>query len=51
MGEAEMAQIAALIDRLLAAPEDADVISSVRGDVRELAARFPLYPVGVAAGH
>jgi glycine hydroxymethyltransferase len=51
MGEAEMGQIAALIDRLLGAPEDADVISAVRADVRELAGRFPLYPVGVAAGH
>ena len=51
MGEAEMAQIAALIDRLLAAPEDAEVVAAVKSDVRELAARFPLYPVGVAAGH
>jgi glycine hydroxymethyltransferase len=51
MGEAEMAQIAALIDRVLAAPEDAAVLSAVHADVRELAGRFPLYPAGVAAGH
>jgi glycine hydroxymethyltransferase len=51
MGEAEMARIAELIDRVLAAPEDAGVLEAVHADVRELAARFPLYPSTVAAGH
>jgi glycine hydroxymethyltransferase len=51
MGEAEMARIAELIDRVLAAPEDAGVLEAVHADVRELAARFPLYPATVAAGH
>jgi glycine hydroxymethyltransferase len=44
MGPAEMRRIAALIDRVLRAPDDANVIQSVRGEVRELAAAFPLYP-------
>ncbi|MGZ8378686.1 MAG: serine hydroxymethyltransferase [Gemmatirosa sp.] len=51
MGEAEMARIAELMDRVLAAPEDAAVLEAVHADVRELAARFPLYPATVAAGH
>ena len=54
MGPAEMARIAELIDRVLAAPEDAEGVAAVRADVRELAGRFPLYPVpaGVqTAGH
>ncbi|MGZ8412562.1 MAG: serine hydroxymethyltransferase [Gemmatirosa sp.] len=51
MGEAEMARIAELMDRVLAAPEDAVVLEAVHADVRELAARFPLYPATVAAGH
>jgi len=49
MKEAEMAQIATLIDRVLAAPEDAGVASAVRDEVRTLAARFPLYPAGAHA--
>ena len=44
MGEPEMARIAELIDRVLAAPDDAARLDEVRRDVRELAARFPLYP-------
>jgi glycine hydroxymethyltransferase len=44
MREAEMRRIAELIDRTLAAPADATVTDAVRGDVRELAAAFPLYP-------
>ena len=44
MNEAEMACIAALIDRVLAAPADAAVIDAVRGEVHELAGAFPLYP-------
>jgi glycine hydroxymethyltransferase len=50
MGEAEMGQIAALIDRVIAAPEDEQVLAAVHEDVRALAARFPLYPAGVPAG-
>ena len=44
MGAAEMRRIAALIDRVLRAPEDAKVIEAVRSEVRELAGAFPLYP-------
>ncbi len=43
MKEADMAQIAELVDRVLGAPEDTEVLSRVRGDVRELASAFPLY--------
>ena len=50
MKEAEMEQIAGLIDRVLAAPTDAAVAAQVKSEVKALAARFPLYPVsaGVA---
>jgi glycine hydroxymethyltransferase len=51
MGEGEMARIAELIDRVLGAPDDAAALEGVRSDVRELAARFPLYPAAVAASH
>jgi len=51
MGEAEMARIAELIDRVLQAPEDAAVLEAVRADVRELAARFPLYPATAGVSH
>jgi glycine hydroxymethyltransferase len=44
MREGEMATIAALIDRVLAAPEDQSVIDAVRTEVRALAGKFPLYP-------
>jgi glycine hydroxymethyltransferase len=43
MREPEMAQIAALIDRVLKAPEDAAVKSRVREEVRTLVQGFPLY--------
>ena len=43
MGEGEMTRIATLIDRVLAAPEDATVAAAVRGDVRSLTKEFPLY--------
>jgi glycine hydroxymethyltransferase len=43
MREAEMVRIAALIDRVLGAPEDAAVSASVKAEVREMAAAFPLY--------
>ena len=45
MREGEMHTIAALIDRVLSAPDSADVLSSVRAEVTTLARRFPLYPV------
>jgi glycine hydroxymethyltransferase len=44
MKEAEMEQIAALIDRVLASPEDANNRAAVKREVKELSARFPLYP-------
>jgi glycine hydroxymethyltransferase len=43
MNEAEMEKIAVLIDRVLACPDDAGVKATVRGEVRTLAASFPLY--------
>ena len=43
MCEPEMVRIAALIDRVLAAPDDAKVCAGVRSDVRELTDAFPLY--------
>ena len=43
MGAEEMREIAGLIDRVLAAPEDDAVAQRVRGEVRELSERFPLY--------
>jgi glycine/serine hydroxymethyltransferase len=39
-----MRQVAALIDRVLSAPDDAGVCADVRRDVRSLIAAFPLYP-------
>ena len=44
MQTGEMTQIAALIDRVIAAPDDAAVPADVRHEVTALAARFPLYP-------
>ena len=43
MGEGEMSRIAALIDRVLASPDDARVAAAVRADVRALTKEFPLY--------
>ena len=43
MREAEMVTIAGLIDRVLAAPDDAGVTAAVRKEVHALAAKFPLY--------
>ena len=45
MREPEMAEIAALIDRVLSGRGSSAVETAVRGDVQELTARFPLYPV------
>ena len=43
MAPAEMEKIAGLIDRVLCAPDDASVKSSVREEVRALTRAFPLY--------
>jgi glycine hydroxymethyltransferase len=42
-GEEEMRAIAGLIDRVIAKPDDESVAQAVRGEVREMCARFPLY--------
>jgi glycine hydroxymethyltransferase len=44
MKEPEMAQIAALIDRVLSDMGSASVEAAVRGEVQQLTNRFPLYP-------
>ncbi len=44
MREAEMTEIARLIDRVLSNLGQAGVEASVRGEVQELTNRFPLYP-------
>ncbi|HEV8616989.1 MAG TPA: serine hydroxymethyltransferase [Methylomirabilota bacterium] len=44
MKEGEMAQIAGLIDRVLADLGSASAEAKVRTDVQELTSRFPLYP-------
>ncbi len=44
MKEGEMIQIAALIDRVLSAPDDLSVAAQVRSEVTALARAFPLYP-------
>ena len=49
MREGEMRRIAELIERVLAAVDDQEVINSVRSEVRELAGAFPLYPVPATA--
>ncbi len=43
MREPEMVRIAGLIDRVLAAPEDAAVLASVKREVHAMTAEFPLY--------
>ncbi|MFA6002515.1 MAG: serine hydroxymethyltransferase [Elusimicrobiota bacterium] len=44
MGEPEMGQIAQYIDEALAARADDKKLSDIRGQVRKLCARFPIYP-------
>jgi glycine hydroxymethyltransferase len=44
MGPGDMTAIAALIGRVLDAPEDEKVVSKVRGEVLDLCRSFPLYP-------
>jgi glycine hydroxymethyltransferase len=43
MGTDAMLRIAALIDRVLSAPDDTDVMAAVKADVKTLADEFPLY--------
>jgi glycine hydroxymethyltransferase len=43
LGTDEMRTIAAFIDRVIAAPDDEKVADTVRGEVKELCSRFPLY--------
>jgi glycine hydroxymethyltransferase len=43
MGADAMRQIAALIDRVLSAPDDRDTIAAVKADVKALADAYPLY--------
>jgi len=43
MGVDAMREIAALIDRVLSAPEDRDTIAAVKADVKALADAYPLY--------
>jgi glycine hydroxymethyltransferase len=50
MREAEMDQIAALIDRVLAKADDAALAAQVKGEVKVLADRFPLYPAPRGSG-
>jgi len=44
MGTAEMVRVAALIDEVLLAPEDAATHARVKAKVHALSAEFPLYP-------
>ena len=44
MREAEMEQIADLIARVLAAPDDEAKLAAVKSDVERLCRNFPLYP-------
>jgi len=49
LGEAEMREIARLIDEAISGREDDAAIARVRGEVTEICGRFPLYPELVAA--
>ena len=48
MREAEMDVIAEYISRVLAAPEDDRVLTTVRSEVKQLCKKFPLYPERLA---
>ena len=41
--EQDMAQIVDLIDRVLSAPEDEQVIAKVRAEVNAMMAKYPLF--------
>jgi glycine hydroxymethyltransferase len=49
MREPEMARIAELMDRALAAAADEAALRGLKAEVRELASAFPLYPMGTSA--
>jgi glycine hydroxymethyltransferase len=42
-GVDEMREIAIMIDRVVTRPDDEDVAAQVRGEIREMCGRFPLY--------
>ena len=44
MKEAEMEEIAGFIDRVLRAPDDSALAAAVSSEVKDLTAKFPLYP-------
>lgn len=44
MGKGEMGEIGVMIAKVVANPSDAGTKEKIRGEVRELAMRFPLYP-------
>jgi len=48
LGTEEMRQVAALIDRVITAPDDTAVSAAVRSEVRALTQQFPLYPASVS---
>jgi glycine hydroxymethyltransferase len=48
MGDAEMDQIASLIARVLASPEDAAALAMVKNEVERLCRKFALYPERLA---
>jgi glycine hydroxymethyltransferase len=49
MGPQEMRTIAAWMDTVLSAPDDASLVDRVRREVRELCASYPIYPEPVKA--
>jgi glycine/serine hydroxymethyltransferase len=48
MCDAEMDQIASLIARVLASPEDAAALAMVKNEVERLCRKFALYPERLA---
>jgi hypothetical protein len=46
MREAEMRQVAGLIEAALGAAENEAELKAIRAEVREMALAFPLYPSG-----
>ena len=51
MKEQEMRRVAGLIDRVLGSPDHEALVRSVKGEVKELANDFPLYPAPAVAPH
>ena len=48
MGETEMDLVAEYITRVLASPEDAGVLATVKAEIETLCRKFPLYPERLA---